>query len=171
MKKKIISLMISMTMILSGFSAAYAADETADGSSAQGKDNRTEAGVSEGETEGNGQEEEALSFTDVQDSAQYYYTPVYWAVEKNITTGVSDTEFAPDGPCTRGQMITFLYRSAGAPQISSEENPFEDVGEEEYYRDAVLWAVESNIAKGTTETTFSPDEICSRAHCLTFLWR
>lgn len=109
-------------------------------------------------------------FVDVQ-SGTYYYLPVVWAAEQGITTGTDDTHFTPDGICTRAQVVTFLWRAAGSPAPTTSANPFTDVPADAYYRDAVLWAVEKNVTKGTSETTFSPEDTCTRAHVATFLWR
>ena len=94
-----------------------------------------------------------------------------WAVSNGITTGVSASRFDPDGICTRAQAVTFLWRAAGSPAPASRTMPFTDVPAGSYYYDAVLWAVENDITKGTSATTFSPDATCSRAQIVTFLWR
>ena len=109
-------------------------------------------------------------FSDVPADA-FYYTSVLWAVEKGITTGIDATHFVPDGICTRGQIVTFLWRAAGSPAPESAANPFGDVKPEDFYYKAVLWAVEKGITKGTSDTTFSPDEPCTRGQVVTFLWR
>ena len=113
----------------------------------------------------------SLSFSDVQDPSAYYYNPVYWAVKNKITQGTSETQFSPDFPCTRAQIVTFLWRKAGEPDPSADSNPFTDVSESDYFYKAVLWAVASGITSGTTESTFSPEDVCTRAQCATFLWR
>ena len=115
--------------------------------------------------------EELKAFADVNDSGQYFFTPVYWAVAKGVTTGTSDTLFSPSAPCTRAQVVTFLWRAAGKPAPASKENPFKDVKEGQYYYDAVLWAVEKGITTGTGPDTFRPDQICTRGQIVTFLWR
>ena len=94
-----------------------------------------------------------------------------WAIEKGITDGTSDTTFSPDQDCTRGQIVTFLWRTYGCPEPDSSENPFTDVNEDDYYYDAVLWAVERGITDGTTKTTFSPNAKCTRGQAVTFIWR
>ncbi|MGM9564897.1 InlB B-repeat-containing protein [Evtepia sp.] len=109
-------------------------------------------------------------FVDVPADA-YYYDAVLWAVENGITSGVDDTHFAPNATCTRAQAVTFLWRAAGSPEPESSEMTFTDVAEGSYYHDAVLWAVENGITKGTSDTTFSPDATCSRGQIVTFLWR
>jgi hypothetical protein len=111
-------------------------------------------------------------FTDVKDS-DYYYDAVLWAFyhEPQVTKGISDTEFSPSMTCTRGQVVTFLWRAAGEPAPKSRKNPFKDVAEDIWYRDAVLWAVEQGITNGTGAETFSPDSTCSLAHVITFLYR
>ena len=108
-------------------------------------------------------------FTDVSSSA-YYYDAVLWAVEKGITTGVTGSTFAPDALCTRGQAAVLLWRANGAPQVS-QEHPFRDVAEDAYYEDAVSWAVQGGVTQGTTGSTFAPDETCTRAQIVTFLYR
>ena len=108
-------------------------------------------------------------FTDIDDS-QYYYAPVLWAVSKNITNGVTDTTFEPNAGCTRAQAVTFLYRFAGEPKVKGD-NPFKDVSSKDYFYKAVLWAVQQGITKGTSDTEFSPNQKCQRAHIVTFLFR
>ena len=112
----------------------------------------------------------AMPFTDMDVNA-YYYDAVCWAVMNDITNGVTDTTFGPDFSCTRAQMVTFLWRAAGAPKPATAENPFTDVNAGDYYYDAVLWAVEKGITKGVTDTTFCPNDTVSRAQTVTFLWR
>ena len=109
------------------------------------------------------------SFSDVPAST-YHAKAVAWAVENGITTGTGDGMFSPDAVCTRAQAVTFLWRYAKAP-VASRSNPFTDVSANAYYTDAVLWAVEEDITKGTTDTTFSPGADCTRAQIVTFLWR
>ena len=109
-------------------------------------------------------------FVDVPEGS-YYEEAVNWAVEKGITTGTDATHFSPDGICTRAQAVTFLWRAAGSPAAKSAVMPFTDVKAGSYYYDAVLWAVENGITKGTSDTMFSPDATCSRAQIVTFLWR
>ena len=110
-----------------------------------------------------------VPFTDVP-AGSYYYDAVLWAVENDITKGTSDTTFSPNMTCTRAQIVAFLWRSEKSPAAGTA-NPFADVKSTAYYADAVLWAVKENIAKGTTNTTFSPDADCTRAQIVTFLWR
>ena len=111
----------------------------------------------------------AMNFSDVSADA-YYSEAVRWAVSQGITKGTSDTTFSPNMTCTRAQIVTFLWRSEKSPAAGTA-NPFADVKSTAYYTDAVLWAVEENITKGTTNTTFSPDADCTRAQIVTFLWR
>ena len=110
------------------------------------------------------------SFVDVP-SGSYYEDAVVWAVANGITTGTDAAHFSPDGICTRAQAVTFLWRAAGRPAPESRTMPFTDVPADSYYYDAVLWAVENGITKGTSSTTFSPDDTCTRAQIVTFLWR
>lgn len=114
--------------------------------------------------------EEPSPYRDVSKDS-YYYDAVQWASNKGITNGVADGVFAPDWICTRGQIVTFLWRSVGSPTPKTAEMPFADVAEDAYYAQAVLWAVENGITKGTSETTFSPDQTCTRAHAVAFLYR
>ena len=109
-------------------------------------------------------------FVDVA-TGSYYEDAVDWAVENGITKGTDDTHFSPDGICTRAQAVTFLWRAAGSPKPETRTMPFTDVPAGSYYYDAVLWAVENGITKGTSETRFSPDDTCTRAQIVTFLWR
>ena len=109
-------------------------------------------------------------FTDVPGDA-YFADAVIWAVGKGITSGTTATTFSPNASCTRGQMVTFLWRAAGSPASASSKMPFTDVPVTAYYYDAVLWAVEQGITSGTTATTFSPNATVTRAQAVTFLWR
>lgn len=104
-------------------------------------------------------------------SGKYYYNAVLWAVENDITKGMDDTHFAPDNKCNRAQVVTFLWRAAGAPEPASTQNPFVDVIEGKYYYKAVLWAVENEITKGIDATHFGTNNECTRGHVTTFLWR
>ena len=108
-------------------------------------------------------------FVDMAEDA-YYFEPVLWAVNEGITNGMTETTFAPDGTCTRAQIVTFLWRANGSPKVGST-NPFTDVPADAWYTDAVLWAVEQGITTGTSATTFSPDAGCTRGQVATFLWR
>ena len=101
----------------------------------------------------------------------YYYDAVIWAAKNNITNGVTPTTFGPNETCTRAQVVTFLWRACGSPEVIGAENPFTDVKEGDYFYHAVLWAVEKGITNGVTATTFGPSVTCSSAHVITFLWR
>lgn len=109
-------------------------------------------------------------FVDVA-TGSYYEDAVDWAVENGITKGTDDTHFSPDGICTRAQAVTFLWRAAGSPEPETRAMPFTDVPVGSYYYDAVLWAVENGITKGTSDTTFTPNMTCTRAQIVAFLWR
>jgi len=109
-------------------------------------------------------------FTDVKES-DYFATSVLWAVGKNITNGMSATSFAPNANCTRGQIVTFLWRACGSPEPTSTKNNFKDVTAGEYYYKAVLWAVENGITTGLSATSFGPNATCTRGQVATFLWR
>ena len=111
-----------------------------------------------------------VPFRDVDKDA-YYAAAVDWAVSNEITNGTSASTFSPEEGCTRAQVVTFLWRAAGKPDPASSESPFSDVKEGAYYYNAVLWAVEKGITNGTSDKTFSPDETCTRAQIVTFLWR
>lgn len=112
---------------------------------------------------------EAMPFEDVLDGS-YYYEAVLWAVENGITVGTSATTFSPELTCSRAHIVTFLWRAANSPSVKTD-NPFTDVAGDAYYNDAVLWAVKHKITAGTTLSTFSPDEGCTRAQIVTFLYR
>lgn len=107
-------------------------------------------------------------FTDVSTNA-YYYDAVLWAVENGITNGTSDTTFSPGITVTRGQTVTFLWRADNSPVVSSSS--FVDVPANAYYTEAVAWATASGITNGTSATTFSPDNACTRGQIVTFLYR
>ena len=109
-------------------------------------------------------------FVDVA-TGSYYEDAVDWAVGNGITQGTDATHFSPDGICTRAQAVTFLWRSAGSPKPETRTMPFTDIPAGSYYYDAVLWAVENGITKGTSDTTFSPNMTCTRAQIVAFLWR
>ena len=110
-----------------------------------------------------------MPFEDVA-AGSYYYDAVLWAVENGITDGTSATTFSPDAVCSRGQIVTFLWRSQKSP-ASDSANPFADVAADAYYNSAVLWAVTNGITDGTSATTFSPAANCTRAQIVTFLYR
>ena len=110
----------------------------------------------------------ASSFTDVPANA-YYAKAVAWAVENGITNGMTETTFAPDATCTRGQSVTFLYRALKGTASGSAN--FTDVKSDAFYADAINWAVANNVTNGTSNTTFSPNADCTRAEIVTFLYR
>jgi len=112
----------------------------------------------------------SMPFIDVKENA-YYYKPVKWALGSHVTGGTSDTTFSPDASCTRGQVVTFLWRTAGQPEAKTNKCSFTDVKSDSYYYKAVLWAVEQGITGGTSSTTFSPDASCTRGQVVTFLYR
>ncbi len=108
-------------------------------------------------------------FTDVS-SKDYFYDAVLWAADQGVTSGVTDTLFAPNASCTRAQMVTFLWRANGSPVVNYAMK-FTDVPADAYYAEAVRWAVSKGITSGTTETTFSPDATVTRAQTVSFLYR
>lgn len=109
-------------------------------------------------------------FADIDPSA-YYADAVVWAYENGITAGTTDTTFSPSSACTRGQVMTFLWRAMGRPEPAAQSNPFEDVKSSDYYYKPILWAYESGVTAGSTDTTFSPNDTCTNGHVVTFLWR
>ena len=109
-------------------------------------------------------------FYDVPNNA-YFYEAVKWAVKNGITTGVGNDLFAPEQPCTRAQIVTFLWRAAGSPEPKGAASGMTDVVSGGYYEKAVAWAIENGITTGTTTSTFSPDVTCTRAQAVTFLAR
>lgn len=110
-------------------------------------------------------------FTDMPRQGNWAHDAIDWAIENGITSGTSETTFSPTDGCTRAQVVTFLWRAAGSPEPTASQSPFTDLKAGAYYQKAVLWAVEQNITEGTSETTFSPNTICTRAQIVTFLWR
>ena len=112
---------------------------------------------------------ETLDFADVSTDA-YYYEAVKWAAKKGITGGIGNGLFGPNQPCTRAQIVTFLWRAAGSPEPKSMSS-FSDVSADSYYAKAVAWAVENGITTGTGDGKFSPDTTCTRAQSVTFLFR
>ena len=113
--------------------------------------------------------DQAFPFADVKADA-YYREAVRWAVDEGITSGTSATTFGPDLPCSRGEIVTFLWRAAGSPAPAGALT-FTDVAEGSYCADAVRWAAENGIASGTSKETFSPDLPCTRAQMAAFLYR
>lgn len=114
--------------------------------------------------------EEAPLFEDVPDNA-YYKDAVLWAIDNNVTAGTGNRRFSPDSECNRAQVVTFLWRANGSPKPKSSTNPFVDIKTNDYYYDAVLWAIEKGITVGTSKNTFSPNAPCTRGQIVTFLWR
>ena len=108
-------------------------------------------------------------FTDVKES-DYFFKPVLWAVEQGITNGTGAATFSPDAACSRAQIVTFLWRYEGSPAAAGG-NPFADVPADAYYETAVLWASSTGVTTGTGTTTFSPDDTCTRAQIVAFLYR
>jgi len=109
-------------------------------------------------------------FEDIS-AAAYYSGSVTWAVSVGVTNGTSETTFGPEEPCTRGHIVTFLWRAKGSPEPKSTDCPFVDVTPGSFYYKAMLWAVENEITNGVDATHFAPDEPCNRAQAVTFLWR
>ena len=110
-------------------------------------------------------------FKDVEKSSPYY-DAIIWAADKGVTTGKTADTFGINDGCTRAQIVTFLYRAAGSPAVKADTvNPFTDVSKDSVYYNAILWAVEKGITKGTTETTFDPNAVCTRGQIVTFLYR
>lgn len=114
-------------------------------------------------------EEPSRVFVDVK-TGDYFYDAVLWAVEKGITNGTSAETFSPEDPCTRAQIVTFLWRAAGSPVVNYAMD-LSDVAGDAYYAEAVRWALSEGITTGTSDHTFSPDAVCTREQVVTFLWR
>jgi|GEM_PF-268601 len=115
---------------------------------------------------------QTMNFIDVK-TTDYFYNSVKWAVNKGVTTGTSSTTFSPYNPCKRAEIVTFLWRAAGSPEPTTTRNPFRDVNavtHSSYYK-AILWASQKGITSGTSATAFSPDQVCTRAQIVTFLYR
>ncbi len=113
---------------------------------------------------------ERFLFDDVQDKDQFYYEPVYWAYDNEITKGITPELFKPDDNCTRGQIITFIWRAKGEPKAETTQTTFTDVSEEFYY-EAMLWGEEKGVINGYNDATFAPNDACTRAQIVTMLWR
>ena len=111
------------------------------------------------------------SFRDMPARDHWAHDAIDWALVMGITTGTSREKFSPDSGCTRAQVATFLWRAAGEPMPRAAYNPFTDVSPDDYYYEAVLWALGEGITTGTSEERFSPDAVCTRAQIVTFLWR
>lgn len=111
-----------------------------------------------------------VSFSDVK-ASDYFFTPVSWAVANGVTNGIGNGLFGPNQTCTRGQIVTFLWRAAGCPEPKSSYNPFNDVKPSDYFYKAVLWAVENNITSGMSANSFGSNLGCTRGQVVTFLWR
>ena len=127
--------------------------------------------VSPGTFDGSGgTTQQTNKFVDVI-AGSYYEEAVKWAVENGITQGTDATHFSPEDICTRGEVVTFLWRAAGSPKPKTSAMPFTDIPADSYYYNAVLWAVENGITSGTSDDTFSPDATCTRAQIVTFLWK
>ena len=112
---------------------------------------------------------DSCPFNDL-DSSAYYYKAALWAVEKGITNGTSTTKFSPNAECTRAQTVCFIYRYEGSEKVTAE-NIFTDVHSSDYFCDAVIWATQNDVTTGTSATTFSPNDVCTRAQVVTFLYR
>ena len=109
-------------------------------------------------------------FSDILEDS-YYYDPVLWALDQEVTTGLTADRFGPDLPCTRGQVVTFLWRAAGSPSPTSTSTDFADLDSSKYYYAAVLWALEQGITNGLSSTSFGPNRPCTRAQVAALLWR
>ena len=108
-------------------------------------------------------------FSDVKES-DWFYNSVMWAVENAVTGGKTATTFAPNDSCTRAQVVTFLWAANGKPEPVSANNPFTDVADDAWYAKAVLWAVENGITAGISADAFGPNQTCTRAQIVTFLY-
>lgn len=115
--------------------------------------------------------EKLMPYTDLPLRKQWSWTPVTWSILNDIADPITPMEFMPQKDCTRGETITFLWKAFGSPEPAGSSRPFTDVQATAPYYKAVYWAYENGITAGTSKTTFSPEEITTRAHALTFLWR
>ena len=109
-------------------------------------------------------------FSDVEPDA-YYFDAVLWALDKGVTTGAGDGKFYPNDPCSRGQVVTFLWRALGKPAVKNEVQQFFDVSADSYCAQAVQWALDNGVTTGTGNGLFSPNATCTRAQVVTFLYR
>lgn len=109
-------------------------------------------------------------FIDVKED-DWFYEPVLWAVQNGVTGGTSPNTFSPENPCTRAQIVTFIWAANGKPEPVSQNNPFEDVKTDDWYYTAVLWAAENGITGGIGDGKFGPDQTCTRAQIAMFLYR
>ena len=110
-------------------------------------------------------------FTDVSKDSKFY-SAIIWAVQNKVTNGTSATTFSPNKGCSRAEIVAFLYNAAGCPEVGADVvNPFTDVSKDSNFYNAIMWAVEKGITKGTTDTTFSPSKVCTRGEIVTFLFR
>ena len=157
---------VTVTLRLSGSAKTRFAESFSNGNFIEGFVELTE--VEPAQTAPGGD----FRFDDVADPDSYYFIPVYWAYfhDPQITAGTSETAFSPTKKATRAQVVTFLWRTHEKPRPTSSNNPFTDVTGG-YYYDAVLWAVENKITAGTSKTTFSPNQTCTRGQIVTFLYR
>ncbi|MBO4460417.1 MAG: S-layer homology domain-containing protein [Clostridiales bacterium] len=110
-------------------------------------------------------------FKDVIDESDFWFTPAYWGANNGIVMGYNDGTFGPEKQCTRAQMVTFIWRLAGKPEPSSDENPFSDIKSSDYFYKACLWGNENEIVMGYNDGTFRPSNKCLRNQAVTFLWR
>ncbi|MCD8195739.1 MAG: S-layer homology domain-containing protein [Lachnospiraceae bacterium] len=156
---------VTGTILLWKSSGGSSSGGSSSGSSSSGSD--SSSGSSSGSTDTG--TDYVSGFTDVT-TGEYYSDAVAWAVENGVTTGTSDTTFSPNGSCTRAQVVTFLYRLAGEPNVDGE-NEFADVSSDTYYHDAVIWAVQQGITNGVGNELFDPEATCTRAQIVTFLYR
>ena len=115
-------------------------------------------------------EQPSMPFVDVSEGA-YYYDSVLWGYTNGIVAGYDSTHFAPDMSCTRAQVVTFLYRAAGSPEVGQTQTKFTDVAANSYYEKAVTWALEKGIVAGVSDTEFAPEDTVTRGQFVTFLWR
>lgn len=111
------------------------------------------------------------AFADMPGAGYWSHEAIDWAIMAGVTYGTSATLFSPQKECTRAEAVTFIWRAVGTPEPSEKECRFVDVDADAYYAKAVLWALENGITTGVSETAFHPDDVCSRAEIVTFLWR
>ena len=132
--------------------------------------NTDRKGITDGVTYTYSFDRKPISFSDVQQD-DYFFEPVKWAVENDVTFGIGNNQFGPDLPCTRAQIVTFLWNSHGQPEPKATVSPFSDVKESDWFFKPIMWAVENDITSGIGNGQFGPNLTCTRAQAMTFLWK
>lgn len=168
--QSILILTIFGFMIVCAAVTANAAGPVPNGSGAELMDSELPPDIFDDDCDG-GASCPGHQFTDMPPVGHWAHLPIDWALTRHITAGTGNNTFSPQANCTRAQAVTFLWKAAGSPVPSNLTCPFTDVPQDAYYRTAVIWAGAKGITSGTSQTTFSPDAVCSRSQIITFLWR